>query len=183
MEISESLSTESTRSCIRRIISRRGKTKIFYSHNGKLFVGSCSELRKGIEALRSSREFASKIHILDLEINWKFDPPLAPHFCGSWERLVQVFKLSLYKVIGSRTLTDETLSTFTCEIESNKNLRPLLKVSSDINDPLPLTPNHFLLGRPSMNRPSGVFSQSNVADTKSWETSQILAQHFWNRFN
>ena len=182
LEVSESLSTDSTMSCIRRFISRRGKPKIFYSDNGKSFVGSCSELRKGIEALRSSREFASKLHILDVDINWKFNPPLAPHFDGSWERLFQVFKLSLYKVLGSRTLIDETLSTFTCEIESNMNSRPLTNVSSDINDPLPLTPNHFLLGRPSTNLPSGVFSQSKVAVTKSWKTSQILAQHFWNRF-
>ena len=148
MEISESLSTNSTMSCIRRIISRRGNPKIFYSNNGKFFVRSCFELRKGIEALRSSREFASELHILDLEINWKFNPPLAPHFGGSWETLFQVFKLYLYKVIGSRTQTDETLSTFTCEIGSNMNSRPLTNVSSDINDPLPLTPNHFLLGRP-----------------------------------
>ena len=56
------------------------------------------------------------------------------------------------------------------------NLRPLTNVSSDINDPLPLTPNHF------QNTPSGVFSQSKVAVTKSWKTSQILGQHFWNRF-
>ena len=52
LEISESLSS-------RRFISRRGKPKIFYSDNGKSPVGSCSELRKGIEALRSSREFSS----------------------------------------------------------------------------------------------------------------------------
>ena len=95
LENSESLSTDSTMSCIRRFISRRGKPKIFYSDNRKSFVGSCSELRKGIEALRSSREFASKLHILDIEINWKFNPPPAPHFGGSWDRLVQVFKLSL----------------------------------------------------------------------------------------
>ena len=62
------------------------------------------------------------------------------------------------------------------------NSRPLTNVSSDINDPLPLAPNHFLLGRPSISLPSGVFSQSKVAVTKSWKTSQILAQHFWNRF-
>ena len=83
LEVSESLSTDSTMSCIRIFISRRGKPKIFYSDNGKTFVGSCSELRKGIEALRSSREFASKLHILDVDINWEFNLPLAPHFGGS----------------------------------------------------------------------------------------------------
>ena len=182
LEISESHSTDSTMNCIRRFTSRRGKPKMFYSDNEKSFAGPCSELRKGIEALRCSREFASKLHILDVEINWKLNHSLAPHFGGSWERLVQVFKLALYKVIGSRTLTDEALSTFTCEIESHMNSRPLTNVSSGINDPLPLTPNHFLLGRPSINLPSRFFSQSKVAFTKSWKRSQNLAQHFWNRF-
>ena len=74
LEIFESLSTDFTTSCIRRFISCRGKPKIFNSDNVKSFVGTCSELRKGIEALRSSREFASKLHILDVEINWKFTP-------------------------------------------------------------------------------------------------------------
>ena len=181
LEIAENLSTDSTMNCIRRFISRRGKPKKFLSDNGKSFVSSCSEL-KGIEALRASKEFASKLHILDIEIEWKFNPPLAPHFGGSWERLIQVFKLSLYKVIGSRTLTHETLSTFTCEIESNMNSRPLTYTSSDINDPLPLTPNHFLLGRPTVNFPPGVFSERKITISKSWRTSQHLAEHFWNRF-
>ena len=130
-------------------------------------------MRKRIEALRSSQELASKLHILDVDIYWKFNPPLVPHFGGSWERSVQVFKISLYKVIGSRTLTDEQLSTITCEIESNLNSTPLTNVSSDINDPLPLTPNHFFLGRPSIIHLSGVISKSKVAVTNSWKTSQI----------
>ena len=87
LEVSESLSTGSTMSCIRRFISRRGKPKIFYSDNGKSFVGSCSELRKGIEALRSSQEFASKLHILDVDINGKFNPPSGSAF---WRQLGKI---------------------------------------------------------------------------------------------
>ena len=162
LEIAENLSTDSTLTCIRIFISRRGKPRKFLSDNGKSFVSSCSELKKCIETLRASKEFASKLHILGIEIEWKFNPPLAPHFGGSWERLIQVFKLSLYKVIGSRTLTRETLSTFTCEIESNMNSRPLTNTSSDNNDPLPLTPNHFLLGRPTVNFPPGVFPRERL---------------------
>ena len=51
LEISENLSTDSTMNCIRRFISRRGKPKKFFSDNGKSSVSSCSELKKGIEAL------------------------------------------------------------------------------------------------------------------------------------
>ena len=119
---------------------------------------------------------------MQVEIEWVFNPPAAPHFGGSWERLVQIFKLSLYKVIGSRTLSDDILWTLVCEIESNMNSRPLTNVPSEINDPLPLTPNHFLLGRAPLNYPPGLFESQKVTVSRSWKSAQELASHFWNRF-
>ena len=111
------------------------------------------------------------------------NPPVAPHFGGIWERLGQIFKLSLYMFIGSRTLTDEILCTVMCDIEANMNSRPLTNVPSDINDPLPLKPNHFLLGRSSVNLPSGVFIGDEENISKAWRTSsQQIAAHFWNQF-
>ncbi|XP_075256011.1 uncharacterized protein LOC142348522 [Convolutriloba macropyga] len=117
-----------------------------------------------------------------VEIEWVFNPPAAPHFGRSWERLMQIFKLSLYKVIGSRTLSDDILWTLVCEIESNMNSRPLTNVPSEINDPLPLTPNHFLLGRSPLNYPPGLFESQKVTVSRSWKSAQELASHFWNRF-
>ena len=73
LEVFESPSTDSTMSCARRFISL-GKPKIFYSDNGNSFVGSGSHLREGIEALRSSPESGSKLHISDVDINWKLNP-------------------------------------------------------------------------------------------------------------
>ena len=62
------------------------------------------------------------------------------------------------------------------------NYRPLTYTSSDINDPLPLTPNHFVLGRSTVNFPPGVLSERKITISKSWRTSQHLAKHIWNRF-
>ena len=101
--------------------------------------------------MKESKLFGAKLHLVNVEMDWRFNPLAAPHFGGIWERLVQVFNLSLYKVIGFRTLTDEVLSTVSCEIEASMNSRPLINVPYDINDPLPLTPNHFLLVRSSVN--------------------------------
>ena len=91
LEISEGLLIDSTMSCIRRFISRRGKPDVFYSDIRKSFVGSCSELREGIEALRSSREFASKLRIIDVDINWNFTPLWLGIMAGAVEGL---FKFS-----------------------------------------------------------------------------------------
>ena len=91
---------------------------------------------------------------------------------------MQIFKLSLYKVIGSRTLTDEILCTVTCEIEANMNSGHLTNVPNDINDPLPRTPNHLLLGRPSVNLPPGVFVGDKKNISKAWRKLQQIAAHF-----
>ena len=182
LEVAVDLTTDSTINCIRRFISRRGKPKKFFSDCGKSFVGSNNSLQSSIASLRNSQDFASHFHLMQVEIEWVFNPPAAPHFGGSWERLVQIFKLSLYKVIGSRTLSDDILWTLVCEIESNMNSRPLTNVPSEINDPLPLTPNHFLLGRASLNYPPGLFESQKVTVSRSWKSAQELASHFWNRF-
>ena len=61
---------------------------------------------------------------MKVEIEWNFNPPAAPHFVEIWERLVEIFKLSFYKVIGSRALTDEILSTISGGIEDSLNSMP-----------------------------------------------------------
>ena len=88
---------------------------------GKSFVGSNNALQSSIAELKESKIFAAKLHLMNVEIDWKFRPPAAPHLRGIWQRLVQIFKLSLYKVIGSRTLTDGILSTVSCGLEASKN--------------------------------------------------------------
>ena len=169
LEVAVDLTTDSTINCICRFISRRGKPKKF-SDCGKSVVASNNSLQSSIASLRNSHDFASHLHLMQVEIEWVFNPPAAPHFGGSWERLVQIFKLSLYKVIGSRNLSDDILGTLVCEIESNMNSRPLTNDPSETNDPLPLTPNHFLLGRASVKYPPGLFETQKVTVSRSWKS-------------
>ena len=172
LEVAVDLTTDSTINCIRRFISRRGKPKKFFSDCGKSFVGLNNSLQSSIASLRNSHDFASHLHLIQVKIEWVFNPPAAPHFGGSWERLKQICKLSLYKVIGSRTLSDDILWTLVCDIESNMNSRPLTNVPSEINDLLPLTPNHCLLGRASVNYPPGLFETQKVTVFRSWKSAQ-----------
>ena len=182
LEVAVDLTTESAINCIRRFISRRGKPKKSFPIAENLLLDQITLLQSSIASLRNSHDFASHLHLMQVETEWVFNPPAAPHFGGSWERLVQIFKLSLYKVIGSRTLSDDILWTLVCEIESNMNSRPLTNVTSEINDPLPLTPNQFLLGRASVNYPPGLFETQKVTVSRSWKSAQELASHFWKRF-
>ena len=72
-----------------------------------------------------------------------------------------------YRVIGSRTLTHDTLSTFVFEVAGMMNGRHLTQVSSDFRDVEPITPNHFLLGRPSPNFLPGIFLDQSVTISSS----------------
>ena len=139
-------------------------------------------MQSSIASLRDRQDYASRLRLMQVEIEWVFNPPAAPHFGGSWERLVQIFKLSLYKVIGSRTLSDDILLTLVFESESNINSRPLTNVPSETNDPLPLTPNYFQIGKASVNYPPRLFETHKVTVSRSLKSAQKLASHFWNRF-
>ena len=119
---------------------------------------------------------------MQVKIESAFNPPAAPHFGESCKRLEQIFKLSLNKVFRSRTFSDEILWTLVCKSESNLSSRPLKNLPSEINNPLPLTPNQFLLGKASVNYSPALFKTQKVTMSKSWKSANEPASHFWNRF-
>ena len=67
-------------------------------------------------------------------------------------------------------------------VRSTMNSRPLTNLPSENNGPLPLTSNHSLLGRASLNYPPGLFKTQKVTVSKSWKSAQERASHFWKRF-
>ena len=112
----------------------------------------------------------------------EIEPTCRSHFGGSWERLIKPFKDAFYKVIGTRILSDETLTSFNCEVEAALNSRPLTTVSSHPTDTAALTPNHILLGRHSTILPPGLFLPRTLTQRKTWKISQNLTQQFQNRY-
>ena len=60
--------------------------------------------------------------------------------------------------------------------------RPLTQISSDFRDVEPITPNHFLVGRPLSTFTTGIFSDKSVTIASSWKQAQQLCDQFWNCF-
>ncbi|GFX41628.1 integrase catalytic domain-containing protein [Trichonephila clavipes] len=93
------------------------------------------------------------LHVLDWDsilarvaeekIQWKFNPPSASWWGGWWERLVQMTKAILRKILGRAALDSEELITVLCDCERGINSRRLTYVSEDV-DVSPLTPEMFL---------------------------------------
>ena len=178
VEILHSMDAHTCVMGIERFIARRGMPSVIWSDNGTNFVGAEKDLLACL--LNWDAKFiASKL--AQNGIKWKFNPPPSPHHGGVWERLVRSFKRTLYAILDNRRLTDEILHTNFCLVEQTLNNRPLTPVSSDANDFVALTPNHFLLG----NRSSCLLSLARVDDfnhRKRYTRAQAYANEIWKRW-
>ena len=179
IEVVPKLDSDSCLNTIARFIARRGKPRTIISDNGTNFVGANKEMRAYIAEWN---EQAIEERLLQEEIDWKFNPPAAPHFGGVWERLVRSCKKAMYAVLGTRSVTEDVLSTTMCLVEQILNGRPLTPVSSDVSDLNALTPNDFLIGRESKCLPYIPAAEQFVDHRKLFKQAQAYADLIWNRF-
>ena len=181
LEVSCSLDTSSFITTLRRFTSRRGNVQKIISDNGTNLVGGCTELKRSIDQWNRS-EIGKDL--LQRNIEWKFNPPSASHFGGSWEREIRTARKVLYSMLSRQavSLTDESLHTLMCEVEAIMNNRPLTSISTDPSDLKPLTPNHILLLAPDQSLPPGNFTENETYHHKRWRYVQHLANTFWSRW-
>ena len=143
-----------TRSCvigIERFASRRGIASVIWSDNGTNFVATEKELLRKIPNWNQQTLIES---LVKKSINWKFNPPSAPHHGDVWEKLVRSFKHTVYAILGNRRVTDEILKTIFCLVEQSLTTRPLVPARADATNMDALTPNHCLLGSIGSSLPS-----------------------------
>lgn len=166
----------------RRFTARRGHCQDLYSDNGTNFVGADREMKEMFNNAKSSlpEEIAA---LLTLEnTKWHFVPPHSPNFGGLWESGVRSTKTHLRKVVGNSTLTYEEMSTVLAQVEACLNSRPMTLLSDDPDDPLPLTPGHFLVGEPLLNIADDGHTNCNIQGLDRWRLTQKIVNDFWNRW-
>ena len=178
LEVTEDLTTNTCMTAIRRFIARRGQPRLFLSDNGSNFLEARKQIRR--QPLKLDHEFIRQ-KLMNDSVEWRLNPPSAPHFGGVWERLVQFVKRALLLNLGSAKLTWDVFSTIVIETESLVNARPLTHVRSDIKDEDPLTPNHFLIGRAFPNVPACVFKKTPTIQTKTWTQVRQRLEAIWKR--
>jgi hypothetical protein len=137
LELITSLSTPEFLLGLRRFVARRGRPRVIYSDNGTNFVGA--------ENLLKTLDWELITQKLSVQrIQWKKIPPSAAWWGGWWERLIQMVKGLLKKVLGRASLKYEELVTILCDVEAVINSRPLTYLSEDPGDLSPLTPAMFI---------------------------------------
>ena len=87
-----------------------------------------------------------------------------PWYGDFWERLIGLTKSTLKKVLGRTFVSLIGLQTVIVEIEAVLNDRPLTYISSDIDDPEPLTPAHLLYGRRIISLPYPSIEEDELDD-------------------
>ncbi|XP_043246546.1 uncharacterized protein LOC122394053 [Amphibalanus amphitrite] len=179
IELAHSLDTDSFIMAMRRMMARRGNVSLVCSDNGTNFRAGEREMRQALQQWNQTK-IADTLSQEGVE--WRFNPPGAPHFGGVFERLVRSAKRALTTVLGDRAVDDETLRTVVTEVEGLLNGRPLTYISTDPDDYQPLTPNHFLIGRASPQLPPGVFVDGDLCGRRRWKHTQVLIDHIWRRW-
>lgn len=182
IEIANSLETDSFLNALRRFIARRGPVREIRCDNGTNFVGAERELREALKEMNHD-ELTEKLR--QQQIDWKFNPPAASHMGGVWERQIRTVRRILATLLHEHTgrLDDESLHTLLCEVESIINSRPLTVISSDVKDPLPLSPSQILTMKTSVVLPPpGQFQHNDVYMRRRWRRVQYLCNLFWSRW-
>ena len=183
LELVSDMTTEKFLLAFRRFVSRRGLCKTIYSDNAKTFKRANVELSVLWDSL-SSKEvhefFAGK------RISWKFI--VERGWGGMWERLVCSVKTCLRKVIGKASLHYEVIETILTEVEAVVNSRPITFTHTSSEEPVPLSPSHFLIGQRLTALPPAVSMTSAVPDVrkiqlvKHWRCRQWIVKMFWCRW-
>ena len=182
IEIANSLETNSFLNALYRFIARCGPVREIRCDNGTNFVGAEREFCEAITEMNHD-EITEKL--LQQQIDWKFNPPAASHMGGVWERHIRTVRRILGILLREHAsrLDDESLHTLMCEVESIINSRPLTVISSDVKDPLPLSPNQILTMKTSIVLPPpGQFQRNDVYMRRCWRKVQYLCNLFWSRW-
>ena len=144
-------------------------------------MGAEREMRELVQALNHDKIAQETTKYQPIE--WKFNPPSAPHFGGVFEAMIKSAKKAIKIVLGDADVTDEELQTAMCGAERLVNSRPITYVSSDPNDPSPLTPNHFIVGQIGGVFAPEALDQVEVNNPRNrWHRVQQLLQLFWKRW-
>lgn len=164
---------------LKRFISRRGLPRQIYCDNGGNFVAASKELKEFFKANSNSIcDYAAREGV-----EFYFSPVYAPHFNGLMEAGVKSAKFHLARILGTTHLTFEELCSLFTQIECVLNSRPLCPLSSSPSDYFPLTPGHFLIGRPLTSLPSPCLESLNITQLDRFQRIEQTRQHFWRRWS
>jgi hypothetical protein len=182
VELVYNLSTLEFLNAFERFISTRGQVKYAVCDNQTAFRKASKQMQRLYKTLdwdRVAKWCTSRYEPIDI----KFNVPLSPWQGGVFERMIGSIKKALKATIGTKTLELPQLITLLKSAESIVNQRPLTYISNDPNDPLPLSPDLILIGRPLGSLPDSLANDKTASRIDIlWKKRQKLQSEFGVRF-
>ncbi|GBN05693.1 hypothetical protein AVEN_107849-1 [Araneus ventricosus] len=117
------------------------------------------------------------------EITWSYILPRAPHHGGLCEVSVKSFKFYFKRVVSNTCLTYEEFLTILIQIEGLLNSRPLIPLSSEVEDLEILTSGHFLIDRPITAIPEPFMIKLNDNRLNRWQLLTKKVQTIWKHWS
>ena len=184
IEVLDDMTTDAFLNGLRCFIALRGKVRMIRCDQGSNFIGAKHELKEELKKL-DHKTVTSRL--LELECEFKFNPPSSSHMGGIWERQIRNIRNVLTGILDNcaARLDTSCLRTLMYEAMAIVNSRPLTVENLERADgPLPLTPNHVLTMKSGivMPPPPGVFEREDLYLKKRWRRVQYLADTFWTRW-
>lgn len=172
------LTIEEFLAAFERFKMRKGRCIKLISDNGTTYVGADKELA------RIWSKAMPEQNLSRFGTDWQFITPAAPFKGGLWVAAVKSMKRHLKRAIGVQTLAKDKLYQLAVHIEGCLNSRPLWPMSDDPTDPMPLTPAHFVLGKPILPQPVAEdVAESPTNRLTIWGQRQKLQQQIWTRWH
>lgn len=143
LEVVTDMTTDQFLQAFRRHCAVYGVPSMIICDNAKTFIKADKELCKLLQPLDDPKV---KSHLANKRIIMRRIPNKSPHWGGMYERLIGIIKMCLKKVLHRALICLSELQTLVKEVQAVVNDRPMTFISSDINDPQPLTPSKLLYG-------------------------------------
>lgn len=179
IEVVHDLTTPAYIAALHRFSARRGLPAHVYCDQGSNFGGAHNHFKRLL--MNTNEELLQYANAR--RINFHFNPPYAPHQGGLWEAAVKSVKSHISRTIGLTVLLLEEFQTLCVRIEAMLNSRPLTPLSPDPNDFTPLTPGHFLIGRPLVAPQEEIHDLERLPLLRRWKLVEALFQTIWNRWH
>nr|XP_029711525.1 uncharacterized protein LOC115256725 [Aedes albopictus] len=96
---------------------------------------------------------------------------------------VRSAKYHLKRITGTANMNFEEYTTVLARIEALLNSRPITALSEDPSDMSPLTPGHFLVGRPLTDIAEPDLTDRKETTLSRWQRQSQMVQHFWARWS
>ena len=159
LELMPSLTSQSLSLAVQRFMNRRGHPQFMYSDNSRTI------------------NLFQELHTSDF--NWQYITPFSPWQGGVYEKLIDLVKRHIKKVLRRKILNFDELYTFFTHVESVLNTRPLTYVASTdtVDDFEILTPANL----PGINNLcSFPFIQESSSQEYETVTKKDLIQFYKN---